>query len=67
MMKSLVTAIIFLTNNLIAQSFDFVDQAGINGYIGSICWNPASILWDLALYYTVSSGHNEIEMELSWQ
>ena len=31
MMKSLVTAIIFLTNNLIAQSFDFVDQAGRNG------------------------------------
>ena len=31
MMRSLVTAIIFLTNTLFAQSFDFVDQAGRNG------------------------------------
>ena len=31
MMRSLVTTIIFLTNTLFAQSFDFVDQAGRNG------------------------------------
>ena len=31
MMRSSVTAIIFLTNNLFAQSFDFVNQAGRNG------------------------------------
>jgi hypothetical protein len=31
MMRSSVTAIIFLTNTLFTQSFDFVDQAGRNG------------------------------------